>query len=368
MNTKDKSKTALFVLTPGFPQSEHDDTCLTVVYKFVLAHREVFPDADVVVFSLGYPLTQQAYLWHGVKIKPFNLFRAGKLRKIFGFLQIVYRMAIEKRKYHDVRALSFWCGEAAFVGKLFEKLCGINHLIWMQGQEARGQSKWVRRIRPHPQQLLAISSFQAQLFKNNYRISPGHLVEAGIRTEDFPPLNDHRHIDLIAIGSLIPLKRFQIFIELVKDIADIKHDVRAVIVGEGPELEHLNKLIEIHELQGRISLVGKQSHHKTLALLNDSKVLVHPSEYEGFGSVFAEALYAGCKALSFVNPLQRRIEGWVICEDFAEMRNAAQKLLSQNITPKRTLVNNIGNTARQIDRIFKSWSCDENISYDRKIL
>jgi hypothetical protein len=49
-----------------------------------------------------------------------------------------------------------------------------------------------------------------------------------------------------------------------------------------------------------------------------SKILFHPSAYEGFGAVCLEALYAGAKVVSFVKPMNDDIPNWHIVNNTEE--------------------------------------------------
>jgi hypothetical protein len=61
-----------------------------------------------------------------------------------------------------------------------------------------------------------------------------------------------------------------------------------------------------------------------------SKILLHPSSYEGLGMVCLEALYTGAHVISFCQPFKQPIPHWHIVKDEAEMTEKALQLLAQD--------------------------------------
>src|ERR1700752_2410898 len=72
----------LIILTPGFPESEADSTCLPMQQQFVKALKEMYPGLDVVVLTFQYPYHQQEYTWFGIKVIPFGGRNRGGLQKL----------------------------------------------------------------------------------------------------------------------------------------------------------------------------------------------------------------------------------------------------------------------------------------------
>jgi glycogen synthase len=74
--------------------------------------------------------------------------------------------------------------------------------------------------------------------------------------------------------------------------------IKAIIAGDGPEKTRLSGLIDQHGLQENITLAGKLQRPEVLELMGRCRVLLHPSEIEGFGMVCAEALNMGMLVVS----------------------------------------------------------------------
>lgn len=62
----DNSKKALLILSPGFPESEADTTCLPPQQVFVRALKAEYPELHIIVLSFQYPFFAAEYDWHGM--------------------------------------------------------------------------------------------------------------------------------------------------------------------------------------------------------------------------------------------------------------------------------------------------------------
>ena len=95
----------------------------------------------------------------------------------------------------------------------------------------------------------------------------------------------------IAVGRLVPVKRFDVLIQAWKNIPN-----HISIVGDGPERLKLETLVANLRLQDRVSFLGERSDVQDL--ITDHQLLVATSEREGFGYVFLEALQANLVVIS----------------------------------------------------------------------
>ncbi len=67
-------------------------------------------------------------------------------------------------------------------------------------------------------------------------------------------------------------------------------DLKLKLVGSGSEQKNIESLINLHNLNSRIEMVGRVSHDKIPDYLNSLDVLVNVSENESFGVSVAEAM------------------------------------------------------------------------------
>ncbi len=85
---------------------------------------------------------------------------------------------------------------------------------------------------------------------------------------------------------------------LIEAYAKIKHKVREklYIVGEGPDREKIESLIEKLELKDRVVLLGFQKN--PYIWMKNARLFVHSSKSEGFGLVLVEAMMCNVPVIS----------------------------------------------------------------------
>ena len=329
---------ALIILTPGFPENESDSTCIPPQQIFVKALKECSPQLKIIVLTFHYPFFSARYEWHGIDVISFGGKDKGKVyRKLMG-MRVWAELKKLNHEYQIIGMLSFWLGKCAFIGSWFAEKYYLKHYTWILGQDAKAGNKYVKRINPKGRSLIALSDFIVAEFYKNYGISPQHIIPVGINTSLFSQVPPEKDIDIFGAGSFIPLKQYDIFIEVIKLLKKDFSTIKTCICGDGPEMTHLRTMIDVMDLEDNIQLLGRQTHAEVLALMQRSKVFLHPSNYEGFGAVCLEALYAGAQVVSFVKPMQMEIENWHIAQDKAAMLQIIKNILQISQTEYRSIL------------------------------
>ena len=318
----------LIVLTPGFPKDEADSTCLPFPQLFVKTLKKTTPSLNVVVLAFEYPFTVSRYKWHGVNVIPFNGWQKGKIRKLLILRMILKELTVIASQNKVIGILSLWLGECALAGKYAAKKLGVPSFTWLMGQDAKKNNRYYRLVRPQADKLIALSDFLAATFFKNYAIKPAHIIPPGIDPTEFKNNPQRRWIDIIGVGSLIPLKQYDIFIHVIEKIVKKHPLVKASICGNGPEKDYLAALITRGGLQDNIQLMDEIKHDEVLALMQQSKILLHTSAYEGFGVVYAEALYAGAHVVGFCKPMNVLFQHQHVADDENSMIDMVDQILS----------------------------------------
>jgi glycosyltransferase involved in cell wall biosynthesis len=321
-----KTKT-LIILIPGFPADERDSTCLPFPQTFVRHLKRLNPELNIKVLAFQYPFFEAVYEWHRVEVHAFNGRNYGGLSRLFLWRRIWRRVKKIFKNEEVLGILSFWMGETALIGKCAAKKYGVRSFTWLMGQDARKNNRYIPITRLKSESLIALSDFLADEYYRNYKLKPAVTIPPGIDAASFPARQVEKGIDILGVGSLIPLKRFDQIITLVAAIADSHPDIRAVICGEGPERKILQQLIQDLHLTDQIKLTGELDHDRVLEIMSESRILVHPSAYEGFGVVFLEALYAGAQVLSYSKPMHVHFDHHHIVKTFDEMKVKLTELL-----------------------------------------
>jgi glycosyltransferase involved in cell wall biosynthesis len=321
---------AFIVLTPGFAASEADANCLPMQQSFVKSLSKLCPDVNIIVLTFQYPFLGKTYQWFDATVISFNGRNRGGVSKIL----LRRRVMRSLKKIHEaqqiVGMLSFWLGECAYVGKKFAERNGIPHYCWLMGQDAKANNKYPQRVSLRSNELIALSDFLQEEFENNYNIKPFAVIPPGIDTSGLA--QSARDIDLLAVGSLIPLKQFEIFIEAIAIIKKHRESIKAVLIGHGPEKMKLEKLIVDYNLKNNITLTGKIEHDQVLGMMQTAKILLHPSCYEGFSGVCQEALANGAQVISFCRAMNTSIPQWHIVKSKEEMIEMALSILKNNMS------------------------------------
>ena len=96
---------------------------------------------------------------------------------------------------------------------------------------------------------------------------------------------------IIAVGRLVPLKRFQDLIHAFAGIAADFPELTLNFVGEGRARDELEHCAEEAKIEGRVHFLGWMADPSKA--VRGAKVFVSTSETEGFGMAIVEALAAG---------------------------------------------------------------------------
>lgn len=104
---------------------------------------------------------------------------------------------------------------------------------------------------------------------------------------------------IVSVGRLVVRKGFDF---LIRSIAEIKNEkVKAIIIGDGPEKENLQRLSEYLGISERIIFLGFVSEERKFQYLSNANLYVLSSMHEGFGIVLQEAMQVGLPIIATNN-------------------------------------------------------------------
>lgn len=103
---------------------------------------------------------------------------------------------------------------------------------------------------------------------------------------------------VVGIGRFAPSKRFVELVEAVGAARAAGAEVRAVIVGDGPERPRIEQVRQRLGLTDVVALVGQQFGTDLVGWINGADVLASTSSYEGFGLTIIEAAACGIPAVA----------------------------------------------------------------------
>ena len=348
----DKRKT-LVLLTPGFAKDESDTTCLPMQQSFIKNLNKSFPDVNVIVLAFHYPYFKKTYQWFGNTVISFDGRNRGGFFKFFFWIRLNAQLKRIHRDHGIDGVLSFWYSECAFIGNRVARKYGTMHYCWSWGQDAKKNNRYASLRFLKDSELIVFSDFLKKEFEKNYGIKPAHVVTPGIDKKDFLFEKENRTIDIIAAGSLIPLKQYDIFIDIVSEIKKTIPGIKVILIGDGPEKARLKEHIRKLGLESTITLAGELPRHKVLEQMNKSKLFLHTSCFEGFGVVCLEALAAGADVISFVKPMNAEIGHWHIANNKDEMIDKAIGILNKPRSDYKAVIPyDIEDTVKKMAQLF----------------
>ncbi|MDB5230293.1 MAG: glycosyltransferase family 4 protein [Chitinophagaceae bacterium] len=321
-------KEAVVIFSPGFAANEEDTTCLPAQQVFFEELQKQLSPVEVIIFSFQYPYSSNEYFFKDIRVIPFNGRTRGGIFHLVLWLRVWMKFRKIKKQYRVKTVLSLWCCECALVGKFLCRIYKLDFFCWILGQDAKADNHYVKKIRPAAKELIAMSEFLVNEFEKNHKIKPANIIENSIDARLFYKGDKEKLVDIFCAGSLIPLKQYDIAIEIIGDILKDFPMIRVVICGKGPEEQKLRQLINDKSLAAHVHLIGEQAHHQVLRLMESSKIFLHPSAYEGFSSACLEALQAGMHVVSFWQPMSQPIKHWHIVHTKKEMKDKIVSLLT----------------------------------------
>lgn len=343
----------LILLTPGFPVNEADSACLPSIQVFVKNLQKNHPLLNIVIITFQYPFVAKKYTWNGIQVIGIGGANKGKLFRLRVWIKVWRILNDLRNQQHIIGILSLWLGECALLGKRFGKKYGIKYYTWLLGQDAKKNNRYKTLMRSSGDELIAISDSVAKTFEEHYNIKITNVVPIGIDESMFANTQSNRTIDIMAAGSLIPLKQYDLFIEVVKRVKETTGKLNVMLCGEGPEKAKLHDLLEQYHLQDDITLTGELPHAEILTNMQRTKIFLHTSSYEGFSTVCAEAVSAGAYVISFCKPMQHDIPHWFIVNTVEEMVMQTVSLLKDNkLEHSGITAYRIDDTVRHIMRLF----------------
>ncbi len=108
--------------------------------------------------------------------------------------------------------------------------------------------------------------------------------------------SDHSNFVTASIGSLMPLKRIDILVEVIYSLKQRGYHILHLHTGEGKERANVTKLIDDYKLQDTFFLLGEVSDVNTHIASCD--IFLHAADAEGTPNVIMEALACGRPVVS----------------------------------------------------------------------
>lgn len=323
-------KPRLIILSPGFPMDEQDSTCLPALQMF-LREPILLTHFDIKVISMHYPFEKAGYFWHNIPVQSLM----GKNKKGWHRLPLYIKTWLSLKKHwakqKDTLFLSIFATEPALIASHFCRWNKLPHFCWIMGQDAKRGNRFIPLLAKGTK-FIVMSDFLKTTFESNFKHKVIGQVPSALYLPDLPTYTGEiRGIDFMSAGSLIPLKRFEWVLHTLADLKKENIFASALIVGEGPEKNKLRQLAGLLGINNQVKFTGELPQPMVIEQMMKCKIFLHPSEYEGFGNVLIEALYAGCHVVSVFNPLHTNVEHMHQVKNYTEFYETSKKLLNTQL-------------------------------------
>lgn len=322
------TKQHILLLTPGFPADENDTTCIPSLQNFVkeLAKNN---QVKISVLTLHYPTKKEDYTWNKI-----NVYSIGAFNNKFPFRFFSWTKAIKKIKEINKKEVidlihSFWLTDVALVGKIASKKLNLKHFITLMGQDVFKQNKYVSWVNPNEEQLIALSKNQAEIFNRDFKKEVKTIIPWGVEVRELG--STKKTIDVLCVGYLTDLKNFKEVISVTIELMRFKEDINVKIIGDGPQKNEITQLINRHNLNANIELLGEIKNEEVIEFMKKSKVLFHPSKYESFGYVFLEALSCKMSVVSYNVGFANPSKNWKVIENVSQAQTEIISLLNSDL-------------------------------------
>ncbi len=328
-----KTRPHIVFITPAFPKDSRDSTWVPYLQTYIKALNQR-AEFKISIIALQYPRFVGHYQWEGIEVYacggllytyPRKLGAWWRLRRTFKYFNQVQKVDF----IH-----TFWLNSVSLLGNGLSKQYRIPHLITLMGQEVRG-NKYIKFVDLDYPTIVGISQIQAAKYEALTKRSLAAILPWGTLPSHFPNSeNTNRPYDIIGVGSHIGLKNYELFISLIGDLVKDFPQLNCLLIGEGPLTNHLRQMTQEKKLQSNISLRGHLAREEVLCIMQESKILLHCSEYEAMGYVFAEAAHAGMYIVSFEVGAAEAAAHWKVVKNRREMYEALKSFLQSQLSFK----------------------------------
>jgi glycosyltransferase involved in cell wall biosynthesis len=166
-----------------------------------------------------------------------------------------------------------------------------------------------------------------------------HVVAPGVDEAFCPGPGRHERPLVVAVGRLVPYKRFDRLIDVLVRLRSAHPGLEAVIAGEGQERGPLEEQVRRCGAQAWISLPGRIDDEQLVELYQRAWVLASTSAYEGWGLTISEAAACGTPAVAspiagHSDAIEDGVTGF-LAQPGAEMEARIGSLLSNPLLRRR---------------------------------
>lgn len=286
MNRKEKS---ILILIDAFTQGGAQKVLLRLVPEWIALGYKV---SLLLVQNSDKELHIDDEIMTSIDLVRIN---ASSITDLYAYIKVFKYLV--NLKPQIIQCHLYW---AQILGGILKVFAVNSQLVWVEHNTYINRTKfqWLlyRLLSRLTNEIIAVSK-EVEVFLRQRMISRIRFIPNPV-SNTFRLVNtNERNNSFIFIGRLNEQKNPKLCLDafnygLKNHI--IPTDSTLKIVGDGPYLSELQKLVCTYKLDENIEFLGFLSEFELAHILNASKTLVSSSKYEGFALVRVEALATGC--------------------------------------------------------------------------
>jgi glycosyltransferase involved in cell wall biosynthesis len=298
------------ILIPGFSASETDWSI--PVYQNLV--RELARDHFVRVFPLRYPFTREPYEVFGAEVFPFN---GGSGTSGLGRWRLLWNVDQVIKENHQIVPFdvlhAIWADETGYVANRVGRQIGVPTVVSVAGGELVGLQEinyglqlglvtaWlVQQAIKHATIIVAPCAYSATLV---HQFAAYHGLNVAERLRQVPlgvdtgmftlPTRGTRTREFVHVGSLTPVKRQDLLLELISKMPGAHLD----IVGDGQLRDYLGDLAVELGVAERVTFHGAIPHPQMSSFYQSAQWMLVTSQHEAFCMAAVEAAACGVRII-----------------------------------------------------------------------
>jgi glycosyltransferase involved in cell wall biosynthesis len=210
--------------------------------------------------------------------------------------------------------------------------------VFSERQAGRLLGRWCRRVSERVyRQARAVICISERVREGIADASVNsRVIYNGVDVSMFSPGKEQESpLLVLSVGNLIPTKGHALLLRAFAQMLRLVPDCELEIIGEGPERRALACLSEELGISARVRFLGRQSRESVARAMQRCAVFALPSEYEGLGCVYLEAMASAKPAIGFQGQgideiIEHGTNGWLVPPGAEAQLSDALRMLLQN--------------------------------------
>lgn len=255
-----------------------------------------------------------------------------KLNKIYNLKTIFQLVKLVKEKKIDI--ISTHSGKDAWIGNIVGLITGVKvlrvrHLIVpIKSPKSYNMATKVVTVSEQVSKELEVAGVEKEKLQTIYTGVDTHRFSDNLEYNLKDELNIDKDIKLIGVVAV--LRRAKRHKELIETVLKLDLNAKLVIVGDGPQMKNLQKIVEENDVANKVILLGHRNDVNKL--LPNFDVFVLASEHEALGTSLLEAQSCGVPVIaSNVGGIPEALDSGktgLLFDNFKMLENQLKELLT----------------------------------------